>query len=165
LTSWLSSTSTSEVVCATHRIDDFLPIAGGFVIDFLVVSALIRLESSSVVTFGERFIEPTANGKSPMCIIPPSSNAASQSRAAESGVDLAYNTLKALGLEHSIPTIARWRLSSLPKYLPAQEVERLIDSCDQSSPLGARDLAILLLIARPGLRASDVSASKFGDLL
>jgi hypothetical protein len=48
LTSWLSSTGTSEVVSATHRIDDFLPIAGGFVIDFLVVSALIRLESSSV---------------------------------------------------------------------------------------------------------------------
>src|ERR1700730_5559056 len=35
----------------------------GFVIDFLVVSALIRLESSSVVTFGERFIEATATGK------------------------------------------------------------------------------------------------------
>jgi site-specific recombinase XerD len=69
------------------------------------------------------------------------------------------------GLEHSIPTVARWRLSSLPKYLPTQEVERLIDSCDQSSPLGARDRAILLLIARLGLRAGDVSALKFGDLL
>jgi integrase/recombinase XerD len=69
------------------------------------------------------------------------------------------------GLEHSIPTVARWRLSSLPKYLPPQEVERLIDSCDQSSPLGARDRAILLLIARLGLRAGDVSALKFGDLL
>ena len=45
------------------------------------------------------------------------------------------------GLEHAIPTVARWRLSSLPKYLPTQEVERLIDSCDQSSPLGARDRA------------------------
>src|ERR1700719_1913201 len=68
------------------------------------------------------------------------------------------------GLEHSIPTVARWRLSSLPKYLPPQEVERLIDSCDQSSPLGARDRAILLLIARLGLRAGDVSALRFGDL-
>ncbi len=68
------------------------------------------------------------------------------------------------GLEHAIPTIARWRLSSLPKYLPSEAVERLIDSCDVSTPLGARDRAILLLISRLGLRASDVSALKFGDI-
>ena len=71
----------------------------------------------------------------------------------------------ASGLEHSIPTVAKWRLSSLPKYLSIQDVECLINSCDQSSPLGARDRAILLLIARLGLRAGDVSALKFGDLL
>ena len=69
------------------------------------------------------------------------------------------------GLEHAVPTVAMWRLVSLPRYLPAEEVERLIDSCDPSSPLGARDRAILLLIARLGLRASDVSALKFSDLL
>ena len=69
------------------------------------------------------------------------------------------------GLEHAIPTVAKWRLSSLPKYLSVQDVECLINSCDQSSPLGARDRAILVLIARLGLRAGDVSALKFGDLL
>jgi integrase/recombinase XerD len=68
------------------------------------------------------------------------------------------------GLEHAIPTVARWRLSSLPKYLPAEDVERLINSCDSSTPLGARDRAILLLIARLGLRASDISALKSGDI-
>jgi integrase/recombinase XerD len=69
------------------------------------------------------------------------------------------------GLEHAIPTVAKWRLSSLPKYLSIQDVECLINSCDQSSPLGARDRAIMLLIACLGLRAGDVSALKFGDLL
>jgi integrase/recombinase XerD len=69
------------------------------------------------------------------------------------------------GLEHAIPTVAKWRLSSLPKYLSVQDIECLINSCDQSSPLGARDRAILVLIARLGLRAGDVSALKFGDLL
>jgi integrase/recombinase XerD len=64
------------------------------------------------------------------------------------------------GLEHAIPTVAKWRLSSLPKYLSIQDVESLINSCDQSSPLGARDRAILLLIARLGLRAGEVSALK-----
>lgn len=70
----------------------------------------------------------------------------------------------ATGLDHAVPTVARWRLSSLPKYLPAKDVERLINSCDQSLPLGARDRAMFLLIARLGLRAGDVSGLKFGDL-
>jgi integrase/recombinase XerD len=68
-------------------------------------------------------------------------------------------------LDHAIPTVARWRLSSLPKYLSADDVECLIDSCDSTLPLGARDRAILLLIARLGLRAGDVSALKLGSLL
>ena len=69
------------------------------------------------------------------------------------------------GLEFAIPTVARWRLSSLPKYIQPAEVEVLIESCDPSIPLGARDRAILLLIARLGLRASDVSGLRFDHLL
>jgi site-specific recombinase XerD len=69
-----------------------------------------------------------------------------------------------VGLDCAIPTVARWRLAALPKYLPAHDVERLIQSCDPASMLGARDRAILLLIARLGLRAGDVSALRFGDL-
>jgi site-specific recombinase XerD len=70
----------------------------------------------------------------------------------------------ATGLDYAIPTVARWRLAALPKYLPASDVERLIHSCDPAYTLGARDRAILLLIARLGLRASDVSALRFRDL-
>ena len=69
------------------------------------------------------------------------------------------------GLDFAIPTVARWRLSALPKYLPSASVEALIASCDPSVPLGARDRAILLLIARLGLRASDVSSLQFCQLL
>ena len=69
-----------------------------------------------------------------------------------------------VGLDYAIPTVARWRHAALPKYLPAHDVERLIQSCDPASMLGARDRAILLLIARLGLRAGDVSALRFGDL-
>jgi site-specific recombinase XerD len=67
------------------------------------------------------------------------------------------------GLNYAIPTVARWRLATLPKYLPANDVERLIHSCDPASTLGARDRAILLLIARLGLRAGDVSALRHCD--
>ncbi|MDP3770126.1 MAG: site-specific integrase [bacterium] len=69
-----------------------------------------------------------------------------------------------IGLEHAIPTVAHWRLASIPKYLPAKEVECLIASCDQTLAIGARDRAILLLIARLGLRASDISGLKFSNL-
>jgi integrase/recombinase XerD len=69
------------------------------------------------------------------------------------------------GLEFAIPTVARWRLSTLPKYIQPEEVKTLIASCDSSTSLGARDRAILLLIARLGLRASDVSGLQFRHLL
>ena len=68
------------------------------------------------------------------------------------------------GLDHAIPTVARWRLASLPKYISADDVERLINSCDSTEPLGARDRAILLLLARLGLRPSDVSMLRLSDL-
>jgi integrase/recombinase XerD len=62
----------------------------------------------------------------------------------------------AVGLEAAIPTLAHWRLAALPRYLQPEEVERLIASCDRASPVGRRDRAILLLLARLGLRAGDI---------
>jgi integrase/recombinase XerD len=67
-------------------------------------------------------------------------------------------------LAPAIPTIARWRLATLPKFLPGEQVEQLICSCDRTTPLGLRDRAILLLLARLGLRANDVAGLKFSDL-
>jgi integrase/recombinase XerD len=68
------------------------------------------------------------------------------------------------GLEAAIPTIAQWRLSTLPRYLPPEDVERVILSCDTSRAIGIRDKAILLLLARLGLRASEVAGLKFDDI-
>ncbi|MEE8304193.1 MAG: site-specific integrase [Candidatus Tectomicrobia bacterium] len=68
------------------------------------------------------------------------------------------------GLDEAIPTIAVWRLATLPQYLPAEDVERVISMCDPSTPLGARDLAIILLMARLGLRGSDVARLRFPDI-
>src|SRR5258708_10532125 len=62
----------------------------------------------------------------------------------------------AVGLDAAIPTVAHWRLASLPRYLPLEDVERLIASCDRASAVGRRDRAILLLLARVGLRAGDI---------
>src|SRR5216684_1782196 len=48
--------------------------------------------------------------------------------------------------------VAHWRLSHLPKSLPPDQVERLLRCCDRSTASGQRDYAILLLLARLGLR-------------
>jgi len=68
------------------------------------------------------------------------------------------------GLLGAIPTLAHWRLSNVPRCLPPEDVERLIASCDESSPVGKRDRAILLLLARLGLRAGDVVRLRLCDI-
>src|SRR3989337_611507 len=67
-----------------------------------------------------------------------------------------------IGWGHSV--LAHWRLSALPRYLQVDEVERLIASCDIPSPVGKRDRAILLLLARLGLRAGDIVQLRLGDI-
>jgi site-specific recombinase XerD len=67
-------------------------------------------------------------------------------------------------LDQAIPTIARWRLASLPTYLSAEEVARVIASCDLSTPIGVRDRSVLLLLSRLGLRAGDVAHLTLTDI-
>ena len=64
----------------------------------------------------------------------------------------------------AVPSAARWRLASLPRYLPADDIESVIASCDVATPVGLRDRAILLLLARLALRAGDVANLQLRDL-
>ena len=68
------------------------------------------------------------------------------------------------GLNGCIPTMAHWRLSSLPRYLQPEHVERVIESCDRATSLGRRDRAMVLLLARMGLRAGDVACLRLEDI-
>lgn len=68
------------------------------------------------------------------------------------------------GLDAAIPAIAGWRLASLPRCLSVDEVEQLLAACDPTAPMGLRDRAVILLLARLGLRASDVAALCFADI-
>jgi site-specific recombinase XerD len=67
-------------------------------------------------------------------------------------------------LDRAVPTIPEWTLASLPHHLNADDVERVIDSCDLEKPHGVRDRAVLLLLARLGLRAIDIVAMRLGDV-
>ena len=64
----------------------------------------------------------------------------------------------------SIPAVAHWRLAGLPKRLPAEEVERILAGCDRSTALGRRDYAIMLLLARLGLRGGEVVRMQLEDI-
>ena len=67
-------------------------------------------------------------------------------------------------LAGAIPATTNWRLTGLPLSLGPEQVEALLDSCDQDTALGQRDYAILLLLARLGLRAGEVVALTLDDL-
>jgi site-specific recombinase XerD len=70
----------------------------------------------------------------------------------------------ALDLASTVPKVADWRLSDLPKSLQADEVQRLISSCGRETVTGQRDYTLLLLLARLGLRAGEVVALTLDDL-
>jgi integrase len=52
----------------------------------------------------------------------------------------------------------------VPKYLPADQIQRVLDACERDSAGGRRDYAILLLLARLGLRAGEVVALTLDDI-
>jgi len=67
-------------------------------------------------------------------------------------------------LADAVPSVAGWRLSGLPKGLSPAEVAGLLESCDRASVVGRRDLAMLMLLARLGLRAGEVARLELDDI-
>ncbi|MGA3242447.1 MAG: tyrosine-type recombinase/integrase [Bryobacteraceae bacterium] len=63
-----------------------------------------------------------------------------------------------------MPTVPNWSRSTLPKFLPPGTVQRVLTRCDRRVPLGRRNYAILLLLARLGLRAGEVVALNLEDI-
>jgi len=64
----------------------------------------------------------------------------------------------------SVPTVANRRCPDLPKYLPPQDVDRLLRSCDRTRAVGLRDYAMLLLMVRLGLRAGELLTLTLDDI-
>jgi integrase/recombinase XerD len=67
-------------------------------------------------------------------------------------------------LADCVPTVPQWRLSALPRYLEFADVERVIASCGVSTIKGLRDRAIILLLARLGVRSRDIIAMLLTDV-
>jgi site-specific recombinase XerD len=68
-------------------------------------------------------------------------------------------------LSASVPTICKYRHIVPPTFLRSEEVERILAKTDRSTSTGRRDYAILLLLARLGLRAGEIIALELDDIL
>jgi site-specific recombinase XerD len=63
-----------------------------------------------------------------------------------------------------VPKVANWSNSTLPKFLQPGQTQQVLDHCDRRSTVGMRNYAILLLLARLGLRACEVVALTLDDI-
>jgi site-specific recombinase XerD len=67
-------------------------------------------------------------------------------------------------LSVAVPTVRKCRHASLPVFLSPQEIERVISATDRSTLTGRRDYAVLLLLARLGLRAGEIALLELDDI-
>ncbi len=67
-------------------------------------------------------------------------------------------------LAQAVPAVANRKGCGLPRALPPATVARLLASCDRRTRLGRRDYAMLMLLARLGLRAGEVASMSLDDI-
>lgn len=67
-------------------------------------------------------------------------------------------------LDNAIPSVPGWRQARLPRAIAPHEVEQMLQACRRRSGVELRDFAILLLLARLGLRAHEVVVLTLDDI-
>jgi integrase/recombinase XerD len=70
----------------------------------------------------------------------------------------------AVDLSVAIPSVRRWRKATVHPFLRSDQVEQLLRACNTTTTRGRRDQAVLLLLARLGLRAREVATMQLEDL-
>lgn len=65
---------------------------------------------------------------------------------------------------NALPTVRRIKKYRLPTVFAADEVERILKSVDRNNPIGRRNYAILILVAKLGLRISDARLLRFDSI-
>jgi site-specific recombinase XerD len=68
------------------------------------------------------------------------------------------------GLEHAMPPIRRWSHAALPHHLSESEISRVLTVCQDGTAIGLRNYAIVMLLARLGLRAKEVARLQLADV-
>jgi len=67
-------------------------------------------------------------------------------------------------LASTVPSVKCWRFSSLPRFLLPEQVSKVLAAVDRSTAVGRRNYAVLMLLARLGLRASEVATLCIDDI-
>ena len=68
-----------------------------------------------------------------------------------------------LRLGTAVPPVGGWRMATVPATMSATDVQSLLDSCDCDTVVSVRDHAILMLVARLGLRSIEVARLELQD--
>jgi integrase/recombinase XerD len=71
--------------------------------------------------------------------------------------------LSTVPLAAAVPRVARRRTGLPPRGVDGRQVARLLSACDQSTQAGRRDFAVVMVLARLGLRAGEVAALTLDD--
>ena len=77
---------------------------------------------------------------------------------------LRYRGDVTLDLAAAVPVVANWSMTSIPQGIACDQVRKLLASIDRSTARGRRDYAVLLLLARLGLRSGEVSSLELDDI-
>jgi len=64
----------------------------------------------------------------------------------------------------AVPTVARWRLATLPSTLSEEETQQLVEAADQATSVGHRNRAMILCLSELGLRGADVANLRVQDI-
>ena len=137
-------------------IDNYLSIAGRFLSDQFGTGPIVLngLHPNDIVRFILRNTETISAKRAQLIVCSLRSFFRFLYQRGETANDLSPSAL----------TVANWRLSELPKFLEPEQVECLLQSCNQDTLIGQRDYVILLLLARLGLRAGDVVHMTLDDI-
>ena len=69
-----------------------------------------------------------------------------------------------IDLAAAVPTVANWSMTSIPRSISAEHVQAMLATCNRQTAMGCRDYAVLLLLARLGLRAGEIVALALEDI-
>ena len=69
-----------------------------------------------------------------------------------------------MDLAAAVPVVPNWSMASIPRAIAPDQVRRLLASIDRRTVTGRRDYAIVLLLARLGLRSGEVASLQLDDI-
>lgn len=70
----------------------------------------------------------------------------------------------AIDLAAAVPAVANWSMTTIPRSISPDHAKQVLAHCNSQTAAGKRDYAILLLLARLGLRAGEIAALTLDDI-